>query len=74
MRVLQWDVLNGDVLGAIVECSACPCRAGTGCDGTGRLHRPYQLPGGHQIDLYRDADLLVHVLDRAGVDPMEADQ
>ena len=63
--VLAWDVLDGDILGAVVECRACPCRSGTGCDGTRRLHRPYRLPGGAHIDLYRDADILVNVLDRA---------
>lgn len=48
-RVISWDVVNGDTLGALVVCTACvgtkvvhgePC--GT-CDGTGELHRPYAL-------------------------------
>lgn len=64
-EVLQWDVMDGDVLGAIIRCPECPCRIGTGCDGTRRLFREYRLPGGATIDMFRDADILVNILDRA---------
>lgn len=63
-EVLKWDVLDGGVLGAVIRCPECPCRDGTGCDGAGRLHRPYRLPGGAHIDAWGDADLLMPLLDR----------
>jgi hypothetical protein len=62
--VQAWDVLDGAVLGAVIKCPGCPCRPGLGCDGTGQLFRPYRLPGGAQIDLKRDADIFIQVLDR----------
>lgn len=64
-EVIEWDVVDGGVLGALIACRECSCRSGTGCDGTGRLFRPYRLPGGAQIDLFRDADVLMTVLDRS---------
>ncbi len=64
-EVLWWDVVDGGMLGALIRCRACPCRDGTGCDGTRVMFRGYRLPGGAPLDLYRDADLLVNVLDRS---------
>ena len=76
-RVIRWDVTDGDILGALIQCDATPaCRVGRGCDGTGVLFRPYQLPSGAFIDLYRDADLLLRVLDRESTAsvPTEGDE
>ena len=63
-EVIEWDVLDGGVLGALIRCPDCPCIRGRGCDGDGVLHREYRLPGGAPIDVHGDADLLVQVLDR----------
>ncbi len=64
--VLEWDVVDGGILGATVKCRDCPCGHGEGCDGTGRLHMPYGLPDGTVFDLHADADALMLLMDRAG--------
>ncbi len=64
MTVVEWDVTNGDILGATVICPHCPCDLSGVCGGSGRLHRPYRLPGGGFIDLYADAPVLMRLLDR----------
>lgn len=61
--VRQWDVIDGGLLGAVIECPECPCRRGMGCDGDGVLHRPYRLPGGAFIDVDRHAEALMSLLD-----------
>jgi hypothetical protein len=63
-EVIEWDVLDGGLLGATIRCPDCPCLSGFGCDGDGALHRPYQLPGGAHLDLHRDGDLYFEVLCR----------
>ena len=62
-EVIQWDVLDGGVLGALIRCPDCPCGPYLGCDGTRVLHRPYRLPGGAPIDLHRHAEALITLLD-----------
>lgn len=62
--VIEWDTLNGDILGATVLCPDCPCDLSGTCSGSGRLHRPYRLPNGGFIDFYGDADVLMKLLDR----------
>lgn len=62
-EVIEWDVLNGDVLGALIRCPDCPCLPGSGCDGDLTVHRPYRMPSGHPIDLYRHAGILVQITD-----------
>lgn len=62
--VIEWDVLDGDILGALIVCLDCPCSPGHGCDGDGVLHRAYELPGSAHIDIYRDPDVYLAVLDR----------
>jgi hypothetical protein len=58
--VVEWDVVDGGILGAVIECGGC---AGKGhypvsfdgsvfkwcvdCDRTGRLHRPYSVTGSY---------------------------
>ena len=44
-RVLKLDVVDGGILGAVVACDEC--------GGSGELHRPYQTPDGHRIDVHR---------------------
>lgn len=63
-EVVEWDVINGTFLGAVIRCPDCPCQPGEGCDGDGLLHRPYRLPGGAMLDVWSDADLYVALLDR----------
>lgn len=60
--VLEWDVVESGVLGALVTCHACALLgSSTGCEtcsGSGRLHREYRAPGGAHVDLHRTEDLL----------------
>lgn len=64
MTVMEWDVIDGGILGALVRCEECPCTSDRGCGGEGVLHRPYRLPGGAFVDVWGDADVLIEVLDR----------
>lgn len=74
--VLEWGVVNGDVLGALIECVVCkgdpwmwPCQM---CDDDGTLHQPYQLPNGAPIDLHRYAELLIQI-EPPDADPKDSD-
>lgn len=71
-EVLEWDVIDGGILGALIRCPDCPTclppsavegSGGTGCEGDGKLFRPYRLHG-REIDLHRDAEALIALLDR----------
>jgi hypothetical protein len=64
--VLDWGVIDGGLLGALIECVACEnsilLRPGCEmCDGDGVLHQPYRLPNGAAIDLDRHAELLIQI-------------
>lgn len=63
--VIEWGVIDGDLLGALIECVVCksdpwmwPCEM---CNSSGTLHQPYRMPNGSPIDLYRYAELLIQI-------------
>jgi hypothetical protein len=71
--VREWDVIDGGLLGAVIVCPSCDGRSITGavvdacpeCDSDGTLHRPYRLPNGEPLDLWRDAEILIQIEPRS---------
>ena len=61
-EVIEWDVIDGGILGALIRCPDCPCVSGRGCDGDGVLFQPYHLHG-REIDLWGQAEILIALLD-----------
>lgn len=68
--VFEWGVIDGGILGAVIECVACqgdrfaqPCSM---CEDSGRLHQPYRLPNGEPIDLERHAEILIQIEPQGG--------
>lgn len=73
--VVEWDHIDGDILGALIVCVECLdsgdyCQM---CDGSGRLHQPYRLPTGAPIDLARDAHELMAIAARYDDDQTPTD-